>query len=116
MESFRSSSISPKCTSHLGIGLGVLDRDPVYGVSVPLCQVVRSPIFGSPCALRAIGAGRNGNQVSGISELVGVLLPLLRGPPPGTAVVGVAQWHDVVDVQLAEVRHDGAGVGGQSPS
>ncbi len=24
MESFRSSSISPKCTSHLGIGLGIV--------------------------------------------------------------------------------------------
>ena len=56
---------------------GVLDRDPVDGVLAPVRLVVGFPRFWSPCALRTVRAGRDGDQVLGIIEVVGVPFPLL---------------------------------------
>ena len=53
----------------------VLDGDPVDGVLAPVRPVVGFPVLGSPSTLRTVGAGRYGNQVLRIIQVVGVLLP-----------------------------------------
>ena len=91
----------------------ILDHDPIGGVLTTVGAVFRFPVFRASCAFRAVGAGRDGNQVLWVAQEVGVLFTLLRGPPLGTAVVGVAEGHHVVVVELAWVSDDGAGVGCQ---
>ena len=54
----------------------VFDGDPVDGVLAPIGAVIGLPVLGFACALRTIGAKRNGNQVLGVVEGVGVLFSL----------------------------------------
>ena len=85
---------------------GVLDGDPIDGVLAPVRTVIGFPLLGSASALRAVGAGRYGDQVLRIRQVVGVAFPLDGVPSLRAADVGVAERHHVVDVELAGIRHD----------
>ena len=55
---------------------GVLDRDPVDCLLAPIRPLFRFPLVGSPCPFGAVGAGRHGDQVLRIVEIVGVQFAL----------------------------------------
>ena len=69
---------------------GVLDPDPVDGVPAPVGPVIGLPSVGAACAFRTVGAGRDGDEMLRILEVVGLAFTLCCGPVPGTADVGVA--------------------------
>ena len=52
-----------------------LDRDPVGGVPASVGPVFRFPIIRSSCAFGAVGAGRDGDQVLRIVQVVCVAFP-----------------------------------------
>ena len=54
---------------------GALDGNPVDGVLAPVGSVFRFPLVRSTCALGTVRAGRDGDQVLRILQVVGVLLP-----------------------------------------
>ena len=84
---------------------GALDGGSVDGVLAPV-----GAVFRASCSLRAVGAGRDSDEVLGVIKVVGVLPPLLSVPSPSAADVSVSERHHVVDVQLAGVGDNGAGV------
>ena len=82
----------------------LLDLDPVYGVLTPVRSVIGFPLFGTSCALGAVGTGRHGNEVLRVRQVVGVAFPLLGKPYPCAPEVSVAEWNLVVNVELGRGR------------
>ena len=82
---------------------GILYPDPVNSVLAPVGSIFRFPIFGSSSALGTVCAGRDGDEMLRIIEVVCVLLLSIGRPIPGAAAVGVLQRDHVVDVKFAGV-------------
>ena len=82
---------------------GILYPDPVNSVLAPVGSIFRFPIFGSSSALGTVRAGRDGDEMLRIIEVVCVLLLSIGRPIPGAAAVGVLQRDHVVDVKFAGV-------------
>ena len=74
---------------------GALDGNPVNCVLAPVGLVFRFPLVRSSCTLGTVRAGRDGDEMLRIIEVVCVLLLSIGRPIPSAAVVGVPQRHHV---------------------